>query len=225
MRQDATNLLQPTTAIDSRGLWNIPLEISNLLPGREWESLAWDVHHHRQQSRAQAHHLGSIARTIEGNDFLRVDEDDLKIFAADVGLEFISECDHWFTDGTFRVTPKCIPCTVLRMAVLYHVYALLSGRSEEIYINFENPAFSTEKWSKSCFNHDWFWISCNKCNEARHFQMSRHNIKLYVPFWPMRSSTSSSTQSLVSPCNVFKRMIGVVWNTQYQSSDKKLPWW
>lgn len=139
MKQDASNSVQPTRVVVSRALLNIPSEMSNLLPGKD--SLAQDVRRHRQQARDCAHNMTSLALTVEGNNFLRVDEDDLKIFAADVDIQFLSECDHWFADGTFRVTPsgfaqlytlhgfrndRTFPC----------VYALLSGKSEEIYTDF-----------------------------------------------------------------------------------------
>ena len=63
------------------------------------------VRHHRQIARALANDLAPVGSTTDGSDFLRVDEDDLKIFASDVDLEFLSDCEHWFADGTFRVTP------------------------------------------------------------------------------------------------------------------------
>ena len=139
MRLDAANSVQPTRSVINRGLLNVAVEVSNLLPRKE--SLARDVRRHRQRSRARTHSMAILSRTIEGNDFLRVDEDDLKIFAADADLEFLSECQHWFADGTFRVTPlgfaqvytlhgfkhdRTFPC----------VYAILSGKSEQIYSQF-----------------------------------------------------------------------------------------
>ena len=62
----------------------------------------------------------------------------MKIFAADNDLQFLAQSNHWFADGTFRVTPDgfsqmytihgfyddhVFPC----------VYALLPGRGEDTY--------------------------------------------------------------------------------------------
>ena len=136
MRNNAATLEQPTRVVVNRALLNIPVELSNLIPGRD--SLARGVRRHRQIARALANDLAPVGSTTDGSDFLRVDEDDLKIFASDVDLEFLSDCEHWFADGTFRVTPagyaqvytvhgfshdRTFPC----------VYALLSGKTEEIY--------------------------------------------------------------------------------------------
>ena len=75
-------------------------------------------------------------QTIEGNDFLRVDEEDMKMFAADNDLQFLAQSNHWFADGTFHVTPDDFS----RMYTIYgfyddHVFpcvcALLPGRGED----------------------------------------------------------------------------------------------
>ena len=63
------------------------------------------------------------------------------IFAAQADLDFLAQCSHWFADGTFRVTPQGFDQLYTlhgfsRGAVYPCVYALLPGRSEEVYRGF-----------------------------------------------------------------------------------------
>ena len=80
-----------------------------------------------------------VARTtIEGEAFLRYEDDNMLIFAADSDLRFLAESLHWFGDGTFKVAPndfyqqytlhayfqgKTYPC----------VYVLLKAKNEVTY--------------------------------------------------------------------------------------------
>ena len=115
------------------------MELSSLLPQRA--SLARDVRRHRQLARARANELAPLAFTIEGNEFLRVDEDGFMIFASDIDLQFLSDCEHWFADGTFRVTPEGYAQVYTVHGFLNDqtfpcVYALLPGKTEQIYTDF-----------------------------------------------------------------------------------------
>ena len=49
--------------------------------------------------------------TTNGNQFLVFDSgignpERIFIFASDLGLQCLYECDHWYADGTFKVCPK-----------------------------------------------------------------------------------------------------------------------
>jgi len=139
MKEFAKQRQEPTRVIVQRGVSAVPVGLANLLPSRD--VLSRDVRRHRQSVRLDENDLTPYSLTIEGNDFLRIQNNDMVIFASDVDVEFLSRCDHWFADGTFRVTPagydqlytlhgflndRTYPC----------VYALLSGRAEVIYQRF-----------------------------------------------------------------------------------------
>ena len=62
----------------------------------------------------------------------------MKIFAAGNDLQFLAQSNHWFADGTFRVTPDGF----IQMYTIHGfyddqefpcVYALLPGRGEDTY--------------------------------------------------------------------------------------------
>ena len=64
--------------------------------------------------------------TSAGSQFLPYDSgigDDgrILIFASDQGLELLSNSDHWFYDGTFKVCPEIF-------YQIYTIHALVNGR-------------------------------------------------------------------------------------------------
>jgi hypothetical protein len=97
-----------------------------------------NVRRHKQRATPGHGTIDDYRNTREGDAFLRVQEADILIFAAQVDLDFLCECRHWFADGTFRVTPQGFDQLYTIHGFLGHktypcVYALLPGRSEDIY--------------------------------------------------------------------------------------------
>jgi hypothetical protein len=130
---------ESTRRIVQPAVMQVPVEISHLLPNRE--TLARNVRRHRLNARRVEDELTPFRVTQGGDPFLLIEEEDLHIFAAENDLKFLSQCKNWFADGTFRVTPqgfdqlytihgfynnRVFPC----------VYALLPGRSKDVYCRF-----------------------------------------------------------------------------------------
>jgi hypothetical protein len=60
------------------------------------------------------------------------------IFCSDIGLQILSECNRWHGDGTFSVVPDgfyqlYVIQGLYNSNMLPCVFALLTGKSEEIY--------------------------------------------------------------------------------------------
>ena len=91
-----------------------------------------------RKNRRNANQQQMMRVTMHGDEFLRYEDDNMYIFAAESDLRFLANSKHWFGDGTFKITPngfyqqytlhaffdgKTYPC----------VYALLPGKSRQIY--------------------------------------------------------------------------------------------
>ena len=62
---------------------------------------------------------------VDGDPFLRYDnqrDDRMVMFGSGESLEFLSQSDHWFMDGTFRIAPP-------QFAQLYTIHGLRGGRN------------------------------------------------------------------------------------------------
>ena len=95
----------------------------------------------RSRFRANFTTLDKYMMTINGDEeFIRYNQDGMVICAADKDIRFLAQCNEWHCDGTFKITPDgyyqqytihgyydgvTYPC----------VYALLPGKSREIYEN------------------------------------------------------------------------------------------
>jgi hypothetical protein len=75
---------------------------------------------------------------ISGSTFVRIKEPDFILFAAQEDIHFLFSNQHWFADGTFRVTPEGFD-QLYTIHSLYNgqvfpcIYALLHGRTETVY--------------------------------------------------------------------------------------------
>ena len=92
----------------------------------------------RFRQRAGVRELDAFKTTADGDDFLRHQEEDLVVFAADVDLDILAKAAHWFADGTFKIAPRGYYQQYTLHAysdgVMYPcVYALLPGKSEATY--------------------------------------------------------------------------------------------
>ena len=84
--------------------------------------------------------------TTNGDQFLVFDSgtgapERIFIFASDFGLQFLYECDHWYTDATFKVCPQVF-CRVYpvhgqqRGRIFPCVFGLLPNKTEATYTRF-----------------------------------------------------------------------------------------
>lgn len=141
IKQRATESEEPTRQIVQLSLTQLPLHYAHLIPSAD--TLSRSVRRARQIGGPNNDDLNQYRLTVGNEQFIRIEELDMIIFAADSDLQFLSNCRHWFADGTFRVTPsqfdqlytihgflngKVYPC----------IYALLPGRSSAVYTRFWN---------------------------------------------------------------------------------------
>ena len=128
---------ETTRLIVQNELMNVPVSAAHLFPKRT--TLAQDVRRHRQKiGPNDQEDIMKYSLTQGNRPFIRIRTDDMIIFAADEDLEFLSRCDHWFADGTFRVSPDGYDqlYTIhgfLNGEIFPIVYALLSSRTEQAY--------------------------------------------------------------------------------------------
>jgi hypothetical protein len=140
MKLRAETTEEPTRSIVQNELLNIPDASAHLLPSKA--AMSRDVRRHRQQNGPNdLQDIATYSNTQSGQLFLRVRNDDMMIFASDDDLAFLSKCDHWFADGTFRVSPPGYDqlYTIhgfINGEVFPAVYALLTARTEAIYERF-----------------------------------------------------------------------------------------
>ena len=135
MKQHALASEEPTRQVMQHALQQVPVEYAHLLPSND--SLRRGIRRHRNKAEPAADIL-TYQNTIEGQSFLRINNEDLVLFAADHDLRILQATQHWASDGTFKVAPdqddqlytihamegaKFRPC----------VFALMSGRSEAHY--------------------------------------------------------------------------------------------
>ena len=137
MKRRAETTEEATRSIVHNELLQIPDTAAHLLPRRE--TLARDVRRHRQKAGPNdLQDITAYAQTQSGQPFLRIENDTMLIFAADDDLQFLSRCDHWFADGTFRVSPPGFDqlYTIhgfINGEVFPAIYALIHERTEDIY--------------------------------------------------------------------------------------------
>ena len=84
--------------------------------------------------------------TTNGDQFLVFDSgtgapERIFIFASDFGLQFLYECDHWYTDATFKVCPKVFYRVYpvhgqQRGRIFPCVFGLLPNKTEATYTRF-----------------------------------------------------------------------------------------
>jgi hypothetical protein len=126
---------KPRTII-SRVLSRLPVDIAAAnLPS--FDSIGRSIRQIRQRETPQLS-VEQSDRTIGGELFKQVCSTGLVLFAAQGDLAFLVQCDRWFADGTFKVSPenfyqvysihglrgdRSFPC----------VYALLSSKTEHAY--------------------------------------------------------------------------------------------
>ena len=113
---------------------NIPSRFSELKPADE--ALKRSLRRFRQ--RAGVRDLETSRRTVDGEEFLRYQTDDMVVFAADCDLRELCNSQHWFADGTFKVSPRGFYQQYTIHAFLDGVTypcvsALLPGKSEAVY--------------------------------------------------------------------------------------------
>ena len=83
-------------------------------------------------------------QTANGEQFLIYDSgvgdaESIFIFASESGLRFLSECDHWYGDGTFKVCPDLFfqLYTIQQNGNIYPcVFALLPNKTANTYVRF-----------------------------------------------------------------------------------------
>jgi len=139
MKRRAETTEEGTRSIVQNELLNIPGNLAHLIPRRE--TLSRDVRRHRQKAGPNDQDIGAYSHTQSGQPFIRTQNETMLIFAADDDLDFLSRSEHWFADGTFRVSPSEFDqlYTVhgfLNGEVFPAVYVLLNGRTIDIYKRF-----------------------------------------------------------------------------------------
>jgi hypothetical protein len=105
MKRRGESTEETTRSIVNNELLSLPVTVAHLLPTRS--SLSRDVRRHRQIAGPNDNDdVTAYSLTQSGEQFLRYNNDGMVLFAADEDLEFLATCDHWFADGTFKVTPE-----------------------------------------------------------------------------------------------------------------------
>lgn len=137
MKRRAETTEESTRSIVQNELLTVPVDVAHLLPKRP--TLSRDVRRHRQMGGTSDQQDMSVYSLTKSNQpFIRVNRENMIIFAADDDLEFLAGCEHWFADGTFRVAPNGFEqlYTIhgfVNNEVFPAIYALLSERTEQAY--------------------------------------------------------------------------------------------
>ena len=138
MKRRAESAEEATRSIVQNELLNVPIGASHLLPKRP--TLSRGVRRHRQMAGPNDQQDIMVSSLTQSNrPFIRVNRDNMVIFASDEDLVFLSRCQHWFADGTFRVSPVGYD-QLYTIHGFYNgevfpvVYALLSERTEHAYL-------------------------------------------------------------------------------------------
>lgn len=137
MKRRGETTEEATRSIIQNELMSVPVAVAQLLPQRT--TLSRDVRRHRQKAGPNDQQAVMTYSHTQGNQpFIRINRDDMIIFAADEDLEFLSRCEHWFADGTFYVSPNEYDqlYTIhgfFKGEVFPAVFALLNARTEEAY--------------------------------------------------------------------------------------------
>jgi len=136
MKQRAKDTEEKTRQIVQHTLTQVSVQHANLLP--QMSSLTRDVCRHRQRNGMNDNHVEKYNNTISGNTFIRIKEPDFILFAAQEDIDFLFSNQHWFADGTFRVTPEGFHQLYTIHLICYGqvfpcIYALLPGKSEAVY--------------------------------------------------------------------------------------------
>jgi hypothetical protein len=120
MKQRAEQTEEGTRQIVHQSLTQVSVQHAHLLPSRA--TLSRDVCRHRQKNGLNDHQMELYVKTIGGEDFLCLQEDDMLVFAAQSDVDYLVNNEHWFADGTFRVTPEGFD-------QLYTIHTLKNGVS------------------------------------------------------------------------------------------------
>src|SRR6218665_1499133 len=135
MKQRAETTEENTRQIVQHTLTQVSLPHAHLLP--QMSTLTRDVCRHRRRN-GLTDDMEEYKNTTSGSTFIRVQEADFILFAAQEDIDFLFSNQHWLADGTFRVTPEGF-YQLYTIHSLFNgqtfpcIYALLPGRSEAVY--------------------------------------------------------------------------------------------
>src|SRR6218665_1348819 len=135
MKQCAETTEENTRQIVQHTLTQVSFPHAHLLP--QMSTLARDVCRHRRRN-GLTDDMEEYKNTTSGSPFIRVQEADFILFAAQEDIDFLFSNQHWLADGTFRVTPEGFDQlytihTLFNGQAFPCIYALLPGRSEAVY--------------------------------------------------------------------------------------------
>lgn len=135
MKQHAEASEEPTRQVMQHALQQVPVEYAHLLPSND--SLRRGIRRQRNEAEPAAN-IMTYENTVEGQLFLRVNNENLVLFAADADLRILQASQDWACDGTFKVAPdqddQLYTIHALEIAKFRPcVFAIMSGRSEAHY--------------------------------------------------------------------------------------------
>lgn len=137
MKRRGETTEESTRSIVQNELMRVKIGAAHLLP--KLQTLSRDVRRHRQIAGPNDQvDIMVYSLTQSNTPFIRINRENMIVFAADDDLDFLSRSRHWFADGTFRVSPIGYDqlYTIhgfINGEVFPVVYALLSERTEQSY--------------------------------------------------------------------------------------------